>query len=262
VAAVETVLEQARADGRPSLVTYVTGGIRPGWPALLQEMAAAGADAIEIGLPFSDPMLDGPVIQEACAAAIARGATVDAILDQVRELGPPAVPLIAMTYAHHACRRGLPPFCQALAAAGFSGVIIPDIPDSESRDYLAAASDAGLDATLMVSPVTPVKRVRAVASRTRGFLYLMSVMDTTGRASEAQDDQRWVLADRARPLSPRPALIGFGIDSPPRAAAAARHADGVIVASALMAAALRGAGDDEIGAEVAALRAALDEPRR
>jgi len=258
VAAVETVLEQARADRRPSLVTYVTGGIRPGWPDLLTAMAQAGADAIEIGLPFSDPMLDGPVIQQASATALAAGATVDRILDQISRLDRNGVPLIAMTYANHAYRRGLPRFCQDLAAAGFSGVIIPDIPDSESRDYLAAASDAKLDATLMVSPVTSVRHVRAVARRTRGFLYLMSVMDTTGSSSEASDDSRWAMAARARPLSPRPALIGFGIDTPARAAAAARHADGVIVASALMARVLRGATPAQIGTQVTALRAALD----
>ena len=118
--------------------------------------------------------------------------------------------------------------------AGFAGVIIPDIPAGEAADYLATATAAGLDATLMVAPATPRQQLEAIAARTRGFLYVMGVMNTTGTTSHNSDPQRWALADRARPLSARPALIGFGIDTPDRAAAAVRHADGVIVASALM----------------------------
>ncbi len=261
MAAVELTLDRARAAGRPSLVGYVTGGIRDDWTDLLTAMAEAGADAVEIGLPFSDPMLDGPVIQRACAAAIARGATVSTILAQLSEAATADVPLIAMTYANHAVGRGLGRYCRALANAGISGTIIPDLPVAEAGGYLDAARRANIDATLMVTPATPDEQMRAIAGRSRGFLYVMSAMATTGPAAEPDDERAWAVAARALRHSPRPVLIGFGIDTPDRAAAAARHADGVIVASALMQRVLDGATSGEIGQAVAELRAAVDRAR-
>ncbi|HUZ26125.1 MAG TPA: tryptophan synthase subunit alpha [Streptosporangiaceae bacterium] len=262
MAAVETVLSRARAAGRPSLVTYVTGGIRADWTDLLAAMIDAGADAVEIGLPFSDPMLDGPVIQQASATAIGRGATTATILGQLRAGAGGGVPLIAMAYANHACGRGPDRYCRELADAGFSGTIVPDLPLGEAGEYLAAADAAGLDATLMVSPATPSEQLRRIADRSRGFLYVMSVMATTGTTRAGDDAGRWAVAARARRHSPRPVLIGFGIDTPGRAAAAARGADGVIVASALMRRVLDGATAADIGRDVAGLRAAIDEAAR
>ena len=266
MAAVETALRQARAAGRPSLVTYVTGGIREDWTDLLAAMIEAGADAVEIGLPFSDPMLDGRTIQQASTAAISRGASTASILRQLSAAAGGDVPLIAMTYANLAYSRGLPAFCRQLAEAGLSGVIIPDLPAVEAGDYLEAAGQAGLDATLMVTPATPPEQMRAIARRSRGFLYVMSVMATTGSTNERDDERRWALAARALGVADSqrdspPVLIGFGIDTPARAAAAARHADGVIVASALMRRVLDGASSARIGRDVAALRAALDQAR-
>jgi len=259
VAAVETTLDRARAAGRPSLVTYVTGGIRPDWTELLTAMIDAGADAVEIGLPFSDPMLDGLTIQQASEAALRRGATPAAILAQLSRVDTGGVPLIAMAYTNHAYRHGLGGYCRRLAGAGISGTIIPDLPAAEARDYLDAAREAGLDATLMVTPATPETDIQAIAARSRGFLYVMSVMATTGTTNETADAERWTVAARARRRSPRPVLIGFGIDTPDRAAAAARHADGVIVASALMRRVLDGASSAAIGRDVARLRAAVDQ---
>ena len=301
--AVETVLGQARAAGRPSLVTYVTAGIRADWTSLLAAMIDAGADAVEIGLPFSDPMLDGPVIQQASETALARGANTTAILAELRRARPRAgqdgeVPLIAMSYANHAYHRGIARYCGELAAAGFSGTIIPDLPAGEADEYLAAAAAAGLDATLMVTPATPPAQMRAIARRSRGFLYVMSVMATTGSTHEHEDERRWALAAQAlaaqapaaqapatqapaawapgdaggpegwgertvgeKQGSARPVLIGFGIDTPARAAAAARHADGVIVASALMRQVLDGAAPADIARTVGDLRAAVDAAR-
>jgi tryptophan synthase alpha chain len=288
---VQTVLERARVAGRPSLVSYVTAGIRADWTDLLAAMIEAGADAVEIGLPFSDPMLDGPVIQQASGTAIGRGANTTAILAELRRARPRAgqdgeVPLIAMSYANHAYQRGITRYCEELAGAGFSGTIIPDLPVGEADEYLAAAAGAGLDATLMVTPATPPAQMRAIARRSRGFLYVMSVMATTGSTNERDDERRWALAARALgvaaersaaerptagpcaagpcaagPGSPPPVLIGFGIDTPARAAAAARHADGVIVASALMRRVLDGADASDIARAVGDLRAAIDSAR-
>jgi tryptophan synthase alpha chain len=258
---VETVLTAARKAGRRSLVTYVTGGIRDDWTVLLDAMIEAGADAVEIGLPFSDPMLDGPVIQQASAAAIGHGATLPAILAELRRWRGSAsrqVPLIAMTYANHAYGRGLDRFCQELAGAGIAGTIIPDLPMGETEEYLDAAARAGLDATLMVTPATPPDQMLAIARRSRGFLYVMSVMATTGPRPERDDERAWATAARALRDSPRPVLIGFGIDTAQRAAAAACHADGVIVASALVRQVLDGAGPGELARSVSDLRAAVD----
>jgi tryptophan synthase alpha chain len=266
VGAVEAALCRVRDEGRPVLVGYVTGGIRNDWTDLLVAMIEAGADAVEIGLPFSDPMLDGPIIQEASATAIARGATVPGLLARVRDTvagraAADGVPLIAMTYANHAYSRGVGRYCRDLAEAGISGTIIPDLPVSEADEYLGAAASAGLDATLMVTPATPEDQIRVISDRSRGFLYVMSVMATTGPAGERDDARGWAVASLALSRSQRngrPVLIGFGIDTPGRAAAAARHADGVVVASALMRRVLDGASTADIGAEVADLRAALD----
>jgi tryptophan synthase alpha chain len=298
VGAVETVLGQARAAGRPSLVTYVTAGIRADWTGLLAAMIEAGADAVEIGLPFSDPMLDGPVIQQASETALGRGANTTALLAELRRARPRAgqdgeVPLIAMSYANHAYHRGIARYCGELAGAGFSGTIIPDLPAGEADEYLAAAAAASLDATLMVTPATPPAQMRAIARRSRGFLYVMSVMATTGSTHEHEDERRWALGAQAlaaqapaaqapaarapgaaggpegwggrtvgeKPGSTRPVLIGFGIDTPARAAAAVRHADGVIVASALMRQVLDGAAAADIARTVGDLRAAIDAAR-
>lgn len=273
---VQTVLERARAAGRPSLISYVTAGIRPDWTDLLAVMIEAGADAVEIGLPFSDPMLEGPVIQQASGAAISRGANTTAILAELRQARPRAgtgseVPLIAMSYANHAYHQGIARYCNELAGAGFSGTIIPDLPVGEADDYLGAAARAGLDATLMVTPATPPEQMSAIARRSRGFLYVMSVMATTGSTNESDDERRWALAARALGVAaeqsaagrdrPPPVLIGFGIDTPARAAAAARHADGVIVASALMRRVLDGAKASDIARAVGDLRAAIDTAR-
>ncbi len=262
MAAVEAALGAARSAGQPILVTYVTGGIRDDWTDLLAAMTDAGADAVEIGLPFSDPMLDGPIIQRASAAAIARGATTATVLAKLGNGAGSDVPLIAMTYANHAYRRGPASYCRELANAGIGGTIIPDLPLGEADDYLAAAAAAGLDATLMVTPATPDEQIRLIAGRSRGFLYVMSVMATTGPARERDDTSGWAVAARARRHTPRPVLIGFGIDTPCRAAAAARHADGVIVASALMRQVLEGAPVSDVSRAVADLRAALDQAWR
>ena len=238
--AVETALGAARAAGRPSLVGYLTGGIRAGWTDLLAAIIDAGADAVEIGLPFSDPMLDGPVIQRASETALSRGTSPARILDELHAAGPWPVPLIAMSYANLAFRPGLPGFCAGLAAAVL----------------------AGLDGTLMVTPATPAAQRRVIAARTRGFLYVMSVMATTGTTAEHQDPSRWAVAAEACAAGGgRPVLIGFGISTPARAAAAVRHADGVIVASALMRRVLDGATAAEVGRAVGELRTAIDGAR-
>jgi tryptophan synthase alpha chain len=151
-----TVLTAAlRTAGRPLLVPYVTGGITADWTELLLAYQDSGADAIEVGLPFSDPMLDGPTIQEASDRALARGATVESILADLAAT-PLRVPVVVMTYANIILRAGIP----ALAAAGVSGLIVPDLPLDESAGLAAAAAGAGIDLVLLAAPSTPDDRLR------------------------------------------------------------------------------------------------------
>ena len=249
-------VEQALRADRPALVGYVMAGIRPDWVELVAAMADAGADAIEIGLPFSDPSLDGPVIQQASHVALRAGTTVEGALDRLGRADP-GVPLVAMTYLNHLVVRGPDRFLGLLADAGVAGCIVPDLPVAEADDHLAAARRAGLEATLMLGPNTPDPALELICRRSQGFIYVMSVMATTGSNAGSGSDT-WRVAERARSLADLPVLVGFGIDGPRRAVEAARHADGVVVASALMRQVLAGAPVADVAAQVAGIRSALD----
>jgi len=255
---VESALRAAREGGRKLLVPYVTGGLSDDWCEVLRALGAAGADAVEIGIPFSDPVMDGPTIQEASARALARGATPVSIFQDLDGVDA-GVPLVAMTYynlVHHA---GEARFAGALAGAGISGAIIPDLPLEESAGWERAAADAGVEATLLVAPVTPDERLPQICERSRGFIYAVSRMGITGERSDVSSSAG-VLAKRVKAVTDRPVLVGFGISTPDQAVEASREADGVIVASALMRILLDGGGPEDAAAFVARLRAALDAP--
>jgi tryptophan synthase alpha chain len=241
--------------GGKALVPYVTGGITASWTDYLLAYADAGADAIEIGLPFSDPMLDGVTIQQASDRARARGATIERILADLSEIKVD-VPLIAMTYANLVFRAGPTEFCHRLASAGVSGLIVPDLPVDEAAAVETAAAEAGIALILLAAPVTPDDRLAEIAARSRGFLYAVSLMGTTGERATLNSTAT-ELATRVKALTDLPVLIGFGVSTPAQAAAAAKHADGVVVASALMRRVLDGATPDDLRHDVAALRAAM-----
>jgi tryptophan synthase alpha chain len=250
----ETRTRETRAAGRKLLTPYVTGGITPEWTDYLLAYADAGADVIEIGLPFSDPTLDGPTVQQASDRALRRGATVDGILADVAALDLD-VPLVAMTYANLVFRDG---FCAALSEAGISGLIVPDVPVDEVDELSAAAARHGVDLVLMAAPSTMSARLKVIAGRSRGFIYAVSLMGTTGEQRSLPESGR-SLASSVKELTDLPVQVGFGVSRPEHAAAAARYADGVIVGSALMRRVLDGAGPGEIGAILARMRAALDD---
>lgn len=255
----EAFLRARRDAGRKLLVPYVTGGL-PGWQDLLAAMAAAGADAIEVGLPFSDPVMDGPTIQEASARALAEGATPAGIVGALAGVDVGRVPLVAMTYYNVVFRAGHRRFAAGLAEAGVAGAIVPDLPLEESGDWEAEAAGAGVEAVLLAAPVTPDDRLAAICRRSRGFVYGVSVMGITGeRASLAES--AGVMAKRLKAATDKPAIVGFGVSTPDQAVEACAVADGVVVASALMRRHLDGASVDEVAAAVAALRAALDAVR-
>jgi tryptophan synthase alpha chain len=253
--AVEPALRAARAAGRKLLVAYVTGGL-PGWLDHLGAMVDAGADAVEVGIPFSDPVMDGPTIQEASLRALRAGATPHGILDALRPAEVP-VPLIAMTYYNLVARAGHRRFARMLVESGVRGAIVPDLPLEESGDWERAAGAVGVETVLLAAPITPDDRLGAICARSHGFVYGVNLMGVTGeRAYLAASGG--LLARRLRAATDLPVVMGFGISGPEQAAAAAAEADGVVVASALMRLVLEGQGPAEVGRAVAGVRAALD----
>ena len=253
---VEAHLRAVRDSGRKILVTYVTGGIGPDWVQHLQAMVQAGADLVEIGIPFSDPVMDGPTIQEASSRALASGANPASILDDIGRVEVP-VPLVAMTYYNVVFRTGHHRFARMLAGAGVRGAIIPDIPLEESGDWESDAAEAGVETVLLAAPVTPDDRLAEVCRRARGFVYGVNLMGVTGERASVSS-AAGVLAKRLKATTDRPVVMGFGVSGPDQAVAAATDADGVVVASALMRLVLDGATPEEVGEAVRDIRRALD----
>ncbi|MGI8686028.1 MAG: tryptophan synthase subunit alpha [Acidimicrobiales bacterium] len=252
----ECHLRERRATGAKLLLPYVTGGLGPRWTEVLEAMAAAGADAIEVGIPFSDPVMDGPTIQEASQRALELGATPTAVLDTVGAVDAP-VPLVAMTYYNIVYRAGHRRFAHALASNGLSGAIVPDVPLEELDPWARAAESEGVETVLLASPVTPDDRLAAICERSHGFVYGVSVMGITGER-QSLAASAGVMAKRLKAHTDKPVLLGFGVSTPDHAVEACAEADGVIVASALMRLLLDGASPEQIGDKVAGFRAALD----
>lgn len=247
------------------LVPYLTAGVTDDWLDHLLAMQDAGADAVEIGLPFSDPMLDGVTVQQSADRALARGVTVGSILHDLRTVRDRLrVPLIAFTYANLVYRPGPEVFCRQLAEAGIRGLIVPDLPLDEAGPVADAAEAAGIELTLLVAPVTPDDRLAEIVARSRGYIYAISRMGTTGERDSLAGSAA-VLATRIKAAQGGagragrlPVLVGFGVSGPEQVAEAGRAGDGVVVGSALMRRVLDGATPRDLGAEVARLRAALD----
>jgi tryptophan synthase alpha chain len=253
----------AAAPGRAALMPYLMGGFPDVEGSIAIGLACAdnGADLVELGVPFSDPLADGPVIHAAGTRALAAGATLHAILEVAARLSE-RLPVVLMCYANPMLARGVERFTRELAAAGASGLIVPDLPLEEADGVRTACDAAGLALVPLIAPTTPDERLATIAGRARGFLYTVSVTGTTGERSGVDGSLASVLA-RAKAHSPVPVAVGFGISTPEQAAGAvAAGADGVIVGSRLVRAATEAAdaGEDPaaaVGAAVAALANAL-----
>lgn len=228
----------ADAKGRAALMPYLMGGF-PDVPTSLQIGEAyidGGADLIELGVPFSDPLADGPVIHAAGTKALENGTTVDDVLTVCRQLSQ-RVPVIMMMYANLVLAKGPAAFAQRLADRGAAGLIVPDLPLEESDEVLAACDAAGLALVPLVAPTTPDERMARIGARARGFVYTVSVVGTTGERA-ALSDAFGSLVARTKAVTDVPVALGFGIGNPDQAAqAAAAGADGVIVGSRLVRAA-------------------------
>jgi tryptophan synthase alpha chain len=252
----EAYLRQRRDSGRKLLVPYVTGGLGDDWTEVIRAFAAAGADAIEVGIPFSDPVMDGPTIQEASEAALRQGANLPALLTGLRDVDA-GVPIIAMTYVNLVFHAGYQRFAAEAVRAQIAGVILPDLPTEEMGEWRPHGDAVGLATVLLASPLTPDDRLAELCARSQGFVYGVNLLGVTGERAELASSST-VLAKRLKATTDLPVVMGFGIATPDQAVLAAAHADGVVVASALMRARLDGAGPEQLGDRVAAFRAALD----
>jgi len=228
----------ADAKGRAALMPYLMGG----FPTLGESIRIGeayvdgGADLIELGVPFSDPLADGPVIHAAGTEALRSGATVAGVLTVCRTLSQ-RVPVVMMMYANLVFAKGAERFAADLAEAGASGLIVPDLPLEEGEELLAACDAAGLALVPLVAPTTPDERLARIGARARGFVYTVSVTGTTGERATLSEAYGAVIA-RAKAHTDVPVALGFGIGEPAQAAqAAASGADGVIVGSRLVRAA-------------------------
>jgi tryptophan synthase alpha chain len=244
---------KAVADGHKLLVPYITGGY-PGWEDAVRAAAANGADAVEVGIPFSDPVMDGPVIQQASQAALEAGATPLSILDAIATLDV-TIPLAVMTYYNIVHHDGHRRFAGRLVGAGVSGCIVPDLPLEEAGPWCAAADDAGVETIMLAAPTASDERLRRVVDRTRGWVYSVGLLGVTGeRRSLAATATS--LAGRLKELTDTPVLVGVGVSDAAQAAEACAVADGVVQGASVVRR-LMERGPDAVGAYVAEVREAI-----
>ena len=233
---------------------YITGGY-PGWEDAVRAAAASGADGIEIGIPFSDPVMDGPVIQQASQAALDGGATPPAILDAAAGLDV-GIPLAVMTYYNLVHHDGHRRFAGRLVAAGIAACILPDLPLEEAGPWCDAADAAGVETVMLAAPTAPDERLPRVVARSRGFVYAVGLLGVTGEratlAASATD-----LARRLKSITDLPVLVGVGVSNAEQAQQACTVADGVVQGASVVRR-LMEHGPDAVGAYVAEVRAAID----
>ena len=233
---IEKKFRELRKAKKKAFIAYLTAGY-PSLPvtgALVGALSGAGADIIELGVPFSDPMADGPLIQAASHYALKKGTNLGQILRLVKDLRKTVeTPLCLMTYFNPIFRFGGERFVKAAVKAGVDGVIIPDLPPEESPVFLRAAAKAGLDVILFIAPTTSARRMRLIARVSRGFIYYVSLTGVTGmRRSLAADAKRNIA--RIKRLTSKPVCVGFGISDKRQVSRMRSFADGVIVGSAII----------------------------
>ena len=227
---------QLRGDQRPGLVTYTTAG-DPDLPRsaeILKALDRAGADVLEVGVPFSDPLADGPVIQRATERAIAAGGSLRASLAMIAKIRPLIkAPIVIFSYANPMLRLGLDAFARQAADAGVDGVLALDLPIEEAGDFRETLAAVGIDSIFLLSPTTTDARIKTAAALGSGFLYGISRLGVTGARAEVASGAQAMVA-RIRAHTATPVALGFGISSPEQVAEVCRYADAAVVGSALV----------------------------
>ncbi len=242
--------------GSKLLVTYITGGLDDQWIEVLHAVADAGADAVEVGIPFSDPMIDGPIIQEASQRALNVGATPMSVFAALGSLEL-EIPIAVMTYynlIHHA---GEGRFAQWMSDASVSGAIFPDLSFEEGGSWRKIAQERDIETVQLVAPSTPDDRAAMLCEESRGFVYAVGVMGTTGERSEIQSSAL-AISKRLKLITNKTVLVGIGVSNSEQAKAVSEVADGVVVGSALVRRLLEGEGPRGAYNFVAELRKAID----
>ena len=252
VTRIASAFERARSERRAAFIAYLTAG-DPSAEAtvgLARALDRAGADVLELGVPFSDPIADGPVLQRAAERAIAAGTTLLDVFEMARRLrGETNLALVLFTYVNPLLRAGVAGAARRAKQAGFDAVLMTDLPPEEADDYQPALRSAGLDTVFLVSPTSPPDRMRAAARLSSGFLYVVSRPGTTGARADLPEDLPRTIARARKAAGKLPVAVGFGIATPNAARSAARLADGVIVGSALVRAAEEAGADREVAVE-------------
>ena len=226
---------RAAFSRRPALVVYVMAG-DPSLEAtieLVPRLVEAGADVIELGLPFSDPMADGPVLQASAMRALAGGTTVARVLDAASRIRTQA-PIVTMGYLNPILSYGEAHFARDAKAAGVSGAIIPDLPAEEAAGFASTLREQGLAFVPLIAPPTPTERVREIARLADGFVYYVSVTGVTGARAALPEDLPARIVRAREAVSPVPLAVGFGIGTPEMARSVGAHSDAVVVGSALV----------------------------
>jgi len=246
-----------RGRGRKILAPYVMCGhpSPEAFPDLVRGMVDAGADMFEIGIPFSDPLMDGPVIQRAADVALRNEVRPATALRMIETIGVP-VPFVYMTYYNPILAMGEDAFAAKARQTGADGVIVPDLPVDEATSWITAARARDLDPVFLAAPTTPRDRLDAIVANGSGFIYCVSLLGVTGVRASLSERAKSVV-DAVRAATDRPALVGIGISTPEQAAEACSFADGVIVGSAVVAAA-ENEGVDAAVTLVKRMREAID----
>jgi tryptophan synthase alpha chain len=242
---VATAFEKARAEGRAALVGYLPAGFPTveGSVAAIRTIAESGCDVIEIGLPYSDPVMDGPTIQAAAQQALEGGVRIRDVLRVVEAVAETGVPTLVMTYWNPVERYGVDRFAADLASAGGAGLITPDLTPDEAQPWLDASEAHDLDRVFLVAPSSTDERIRYTVEHCRGFVYATAVMGVTG-ARAATSDLAAPLVARTRAVTDLPIGVGLGVSDGDQAAEVASYADGVIVGSAFVRKVLDAGGDE------------------
>jgi tryptophan synthase alpha chain len=252
--------QQLKATGRSGFIAYLTAGC-PDIGSTLQAVSAleaAGADVIEIGIPFSDPMADGPVIQKAATLALQAGTTTHSVLDLVRTIRERSqIPLVIMTYVNSILTMGVEKFIHSFAQAGLDGIIVPDLPLEEAGLLAQVCQESGIDLIQLVAPTTTPERMTAICHKVQGFVYCVSNTGVTG-VREIDYAGLSNMLNMVREATKVPLAIGFGIGTTTGAQQAAKHADAVIVGSAIMERLMDG-GVEAANSFAKSIRKALDE---
>ncbi|MBI5664801.1 MAG: tryptophan synthase subunit alpha [Nitrospirae bacterium] len=225
-----------RGNGKKALIPYIMAG-DPSLDATKQyvmDLEAAGADIIELGVPFSDPLADGPTIQRAAERALTNGTTLKKVLGLVREIRQVSdIPLILMTYYNPVFKMGIGPFIKKAVSAGVDGVIIPDLIPDEAEDFIKPARAHGLDTIYLLAPTSTPERISRVVKASTGFIYYVSITGITGSALTIEKPMKDTL-NSIKGITAKPVAVGFGISRPEEASAISKLADGVIVGSAIV----------------------------